>query len=356
MCSGDSKENKLSKNLESPMSEVKPPDATRVAILDLLRFVAALLVLCYHYHYYLLKVAGDNTFSAFKFGYLGVNFFFMLSGFVIMASAHNRSAIKFGLLRALRLYPAFIICLLITLLVLYGFGSTLPPVSSIVLNGLILNDYFGVPNIDGVYWTLQAELKFYGCVFLLILCGVLTQHRIWLSIWLLLSISFHFYSQPFFLGWLISPAYSFFFISGVAAYILFKQPRDTYALSIFFIAMIFSSLKAWDQIAGFCRDYTSNDQVVAVLLTSIFFLFFYFLPGINKRFSPGKWVSVLGGMSYPLYLIHSRAGLEFVKNIQGVVGPYWALVIGGVTVLLVALLIHLYIERPIFKRARVLVK
>ena len=116
----------------------------------------------------------------FKFGYLGVNFFFMLSGFVIMASAHNRSAIKFGLLRALRLYPAFLSCLLITLVVLYLCGNELPSLVAIVLNGLILNDYFGVPNIDGVYWTLQAELKFYGCVFLLILFSVLTHYRVWL--------------------------------------------------------------------------------------------------------------------------------------------------------------------------------
>lgn len=328
----------------------------RVPILDLLRFVAAVFVLLYHYHYYLLKINGDNTFAVFKFGYLGVNFFFMLSGFVIMASAHNRSAIKFGLLRALRLYPAFVSCLLVTLAVLYFFGNNFPSSIAILLNALIINDYFGIPNIDGVYWTLQAELKFYGCVFLLIFFSVLSHYRIWLSVWLSSAIIFHFYSQPFFLGWLISPAYSFFFIGGVAAYFLFKNSRDTYALGVFLIAMIFSLLKAWDQIAGFCKDYTSNDQIIAVLITSMCFLFFFCLSAINKRFFPEKWISILGGMSYPLYLIHSRAGLELVDSIKGNIGVYWALAIGICLVMLVALLIHIYVEKPIFKRAKALVK
>lgn len=338
------------------MLEANSSDASRVAILDLLRFVAALFVLCYHYHYYLLKVTGDNTFSVFKFGYLGVNFFFMLSGFVIMASAHNRSAIKFGLLRALRLYPAFISCLLITLAVLYGFGNTLPSLGSILLNGLILNDYFGVPNIDGVYWTLQAELKFYGCVFLLILFSVLTHYRIWLSIWLLLAMCFHFYEQPFFLGWFISPSYSFFFIGGVAAYFLFKNSKDRFALTIFLLATIFSAVKSWGQIAGFCKDFDKTDQLVAALITGMFFLFFFCLPGINKHFSPGKWVSILGGMSYPLYLIHSRAGLELARGIQVQLGVHIALVVVFVAVLFTSLLIHLYIEKPTFKRLRGFVK
>ena len=159
------------------MSIEKTPSEKRLAILDLLRFVAAIFVLLYHYHYYFLKETGNNIFSPFKFGYLGVNFFFMLSGFVIMASAKNTGAFKFALLRALRLYPAFIVCLILTLCVLSLTGNALPSITSIILNGLIVNDYFNVPNIDGVYWTLQAELKFYGfekllpsILFLITLC------------------------------------------------------------------------------------------------------------------------------------------------------------------------------------------
>lgn len=332
------------------------PEVSRVSILDLMRFIAAMFVLLYHYHYYLLKTTGDNTFSAVKFGYLGVNFFFMLSGFVIMASAHNRSAIKFALLRALRLYPAFIACLLFTLMVLFLFNVQLPPLTHLILNSLIINDYFGVANLDDVYWTLQAELKFYGCVFLLILFGALKNYRVWLSAWLLLAISFHFFSQPFFLGWFISPTYSFFFIGGVSAYFLFKNPRDFYVLGVFLIAMCFATLKSWGQISGFCKDCEQTDQIIAVVITCLFFLFFFWLREIDKFISFGRWVAILGGMSYPIYLIHSRAGLEFVKAVQDHIGVYLALVTAAFAALVVALLIHLYIEKPLFKSARKIIK
>lgn len=328
----------------------------RVAILDLLRFMAAFFVLLYHYHYYLLKVVGDDTFAMFKFGYLGVNFFFMLSGFVIMASAQNRSAIKFGLLRALRLYPAFMSCLLITLAVLYIFGNKLPSFLAIVLNAFIINDYFGVPNIDGVYWTLQAELKFYGCVFFLILFGALSHYRIWLSVWLSFAIIFHFYNQPFFLGLFISPTYSFFFIGGVATFYIFNNSKDHFAWIVFGIAMIFSLIKSWSQIEGFCKEVSEVDRMIAAIITLCFYIFFVYLPKLNKKFATSRNVSILGGMSYPLYLIHSRAGLELVGGIQSSVGVYMALLVGIVAVLFVSLFVHLCIEKPIFKYAKPFVR
>jgi peptidoglycan/LPS O-acetylase OafA/YrhL len=338
------------------MASANQTDVNRVAILDLMRFIAAMFVMLYHYHYYLLKTTADNTFSAFKFGYLGVNFFFMLSGFVIMASAQNRSAIKFALLRALRIYPTFITCLLITIIVMFMFGRELPSLKAILLNGLIVNDYFGIPNIDDVYWTLQAELKFYGCVFLLILFGLLSHYKTWLSIWLLLAIAFHFFNQPFFLGWFISPSYSFFFIGGVSAYFLFKNSKDFYVLGVFLIAMFFATLKSWTQIAGFCKDYEQIDQIIAAAITCLFFLFFFWLQIINSFISFGRWVAILGGMSYPLYLIHSRAGLELVKAAQQQLGVHLALATAIIATLLVALLIHIHIEKPIFKRARKIIK
>jgi len=38
----------------------------------------------------------------------------------------------------------------------------------VLANLTMLNDYLGIKNIDGVYWTLQTELKFYACIFLLV--------------------------------------------------------------------------------------------------------------------------------------------------------------------------------------------
>jgi hypothetical protein len=62
--------------------------------------------------------------------------------------------------------------------ILYCSGISVPSTSAILLNGLIVNDYFSVPNIDGVYWTLPEELKFYACVFLMILVGQIYSYKL----------------------------------------------------------------------------------------------------------------------------------------------------------------------------------
>jgi len=324
----------------------------RIGILDPLRFLAAILVMLYHYQPYLEQgVAGEHV-DFLKYGYLGVNFFFMLSGFVIMASAENRSAIKFALLRALRLYPAFIGCLLLTLAAIYTFDGEQLPALDIVLNALIINDYFGINNIDGVYWTLQAELKFYGCVFLLILTTLITSYRIWVTAWLVMAVAFHFSNQPFFLGWFISPGYSFHFMGGVTAYHLFKNPKDRYALILFVVALVFSSIKSWEQIDGFCRQVTNVDRLLAATISAVFFVFYFFLRQLNSGIKYSKTMVLLGGMSYPLYLLHNRAGKEILQAINTITSIDVAFVLTLGVVLTAAFLIHVLIEKPIFRAAR----
>ena len=72
--------------------------AERLPALDLLRFFAAAAVMVYHYTYYFAESGGPEL-SALeavtRHGYLGVELFFMISGFVILWSASNRTAKKF---------------------------------------------------------------------------------------------------------------------------------------------------------------------------------------------------------------------------------------------------------------------
>jgi peptidoglycan/LPS O-acetylase OafA/YrhL len=325
---------------------------TRIGILDPLRFMAAVFVMFYHYLPFIKTEIGSESFNFFKYGYLGVNFFFILSGFVIMASAQNRSAIKFGLLRALRLYPAFIACLLITLSVLFFLKVPLPSVSAISLNALIINDYFGVPNVDDVYWTLQAELKFYACIFCVIFIGGIRHYKWWLSIWLIMAICHHFIKQPFFMGWFISPAYSFYFIGGVAAYLIFNDRKNKYALGVFLVTMVFAMVKSWDQINGFVSVVNRIDRVFAILMTLTFFVFFILLRNLDKYFRSTRLMIVLGGMSYPIYLLHSRAGGSILRSLNESIGSVLSLIVTIFIVLAVSLAVHVMVEKPLFRAVR----
>ena len=153
-------------------------------LLDPLRFGAALGVAIFHQMFWSWAwvsigipvfqryVAADVLYPSAApftwFGWVGVEIFFVISGFVIANSASKSSPKEFLLGRALRLYPAVWVCATATLLVLVLFGSG--PASEFILpyiHAMLLVPK-GVTHqwLDGVYWTLAAEMAFYGLVFL----------------------------------------------------------------------------------------------------------------------------------------------------------------------------------------------
>lgn len=162
---------------------------SHLSLLDPLRFAAALGVAIFHQMFWSWAwvsigvpgleryVAADVIYPSAApftwFGWVGVEIFFVISGFVIANSASQSSPGEFLLGRALRLYPAVWVCATATFLVLLLFGSG--PASEIILP--YIHAMLMVPKgvtgqwLDEVYWTLAAETAFYGLVF----CAMLTK-------------------------------------------------------------------------------------------------------------------------------------------------------------------------------------
>jgi peptidoglycan/LPS O-acetylase OafA/YrhL len=93
------------------------PTRTRFDVLDGMRGIAAISVMIYHF-------SKHNNFSILSNASIAVDFFFILSGFVIVNSYGSRiyasmSAGEYLFKRAIRLYPMFIIGLIIGLPILY---------------------------------------------------------------------------------------------------------------------------------------------------------------------------------------------------------------------------------------------
>src|ERR1700710_2285244 len=107
------------------------------------------------------------------FGWVGVEIFFVISGFVIANSASKSSAREFLCGRALRLYPAVWVCSTLTFLVLLCFA----PGKASEFMGPYLSAMLLIPKgikgqwLDCIYWTLAAEMAFYGLVF----CSLVTK-------------------------------------------------------------------------------------------------------------------------------------------------------------------------------------
>ena len=167
-------------------------------LLDPLRFAAALGVAVFHQMFWSWAwssigvpgferyVAADVLFPSAApftwFGWVGVEIFFVISGFVIANSASESSPIEFLLGRALRLYPAVWVCATATLIVLLLFGSgsasefILPYIHAMLLVPKGVTGQW----LDCVYWTLAAEMAFYGLVFCAMLTKTITlRHLAW---------------------------------------------------------------------------------------------------------------------------------------------------------------------------------
>lgn len=141
--------------------------------LDLLRFVAAMLVLLNHFATYATlkpEVVSDLSLRAYGFleafedvGATGVQIFFVISGFVISRSAGSLTgrsgAMRFALLRAARILPALWISGVISLIALLLAGEDFLPLVDRFIRSALLSPIG--PYIDGVVWSLVVEAVFY---------------------------------------------------------------------------------------------------------------------------------------------------------------------------------------------------
>ena len=155
------------------------PVAARHQILaiDLLRFACALLVVAFHVG---TAFPLAETSSATRlidpalrlpamlapftwFGWVGVEIFFVISGYVIAVSADGVAMMAFLRRRALRLAPAAWLCASVTALVMLVVFPT--PAATIIARWLAALAFYPVAApIDPSYWTLAVECAFYVLV------------------------------------------------------------------------------------------------------------------------------------------------------------------------------------------------
>lgn len=145
--------------------------------IDLLRFLSAFFVVVFHYTYtgYMEGFAPIADFPVLReytrYAYMGINFFFVISGFVIFMSVESTSSKKFLASRFTRLFPAYWTALLITTVTILLIGDDKFSISipQFIANLTMVNTLFGQNPIESAYWTLFIELQFYLLVFVVLL-------------------------------------------------------------------------------------------------------------------------------------------------------------------------------------------
>jgi peptidoglycan/LPS O-acetylase OafA/YrhL len=155
--------------------------AQRLVAVDAVRGLAALAVVLFHVPAALREAAGVPHLvnAAFNAGYLGVDAFFVLSGFVISLSvAHGdwtpRYLLRFLARRSVRLDPSYWVAIVVELSLgwigmrFLGDQYPLPSVGGLMAHLVYVQDLLGVGQLSAVFWTLCFEVQFY-----LLLVGML---------------------------------------------------------------------------------------------------------------------------------------------------------------------------------------
>ncbi|WP_405777919.1 acyltransferase family protein [Streptomyces sp. NBC_00859] len=307
----------------------------RLRALDGLRLVAALMVAAYHYG----GRSGDisrawggsprrqfPTLSEwFAYGCLGVQIFFVISGFVICMSGWGRPLRSFFASRVSRLYPAYwaaIVIVTATFALPWVAYRTVSP-SDALVNLTMLQQPIGADRVLGVCWTLWAELRFYALFALCVVLPGAGRQRvlIFCGVWTLAAAITDAVHQPV-LGMVLMPQYAPFFIGGIGLYLLHRDRRDVIAWGVvgvsWAIGQHYAVTGLWHRPDPAFFSYRHTSVIVAVV-TLGFVLVGAVALGFF-RWADWRWLTVAGALTYPFYLVHEHLGWVVVAVLHRKLG------------------------------------
>jgi peptidoglycan/LPS O-acetylase OafA/YrhL len=335
---------------------------SRVEILDLLRMFAVLAVVLFHYGFrgaaadgYTATSLPDLQWFA-KYGDFGVQLFFVLSGFVIAYSAEGRTAINFAIARSARIYPAFFLCMTLTFIATIVIGA--PRFETTFLhwfaNLFIVAPALKQSFMDGAYWSIVYEITFYGWVALFLATGQFRKHiELIVVCWMAISMLNEAVLHSGILLRLFLTNQSGFFAAGLLLYEMYTG-RRTLLVKILLVLAAVTSINQAIGNAQWVREHYQvaiDDRVIAVLCLASIGAVALALR-VRRVPLPAPLVLAIGGMTYPMYLLHQHIGYMVLNRLQGIASP--ALLVVGTTAAVAALswLIWRHVERPSQKRMK----
>lgn len=268
-----------------------------------LRGVAALFVLIYHV-YHIFRIYNDITLPFAEFFHIGVDIFFIISGFImayIISKADVIDAdfiLRFIKSRFLRIFPAyFFVTVPIFFVYFYALGNPrdftwISLLKSLTFIPFDSNGYW-YP-VLGVGWTLNYEVFFYS---LIVISLIFMGKRYYLGVsflmisfltislfWEGLGLPFLFWFDPIILEFLIGIMLGFIYVNKI----------NLFQFYLFFLSLLLMLLYIFDA------------KVLHMTMATVIVISALLLDSSRHAtlFFKLKFFSFLGSVSYPLYLIH----------------------------------------------------
>lgn len=355
--------------------------------IDLLRFLAAMMVFSYHFGFW-HNVAADKTFALWNpvdayplrawthFGWVGVEIFFVISGFVIAFSAREAKPGEFLTARALRLAPAIWVCAPLTFLVYLLIMDK--PVSELLASLVRTLLFFPVfSQIDGVYWTLAIEISFYYLIWAMLAKNIAHAPERLPGIFMAVSLTF--WSAYFVAGAAFGPTIHDVSLLSIiehhSLHLLLVQHGCFFGLGILLSArshrrltkvetLCFAGLliACWLEIVGQNRIICDSSGLAlspwpALVTWTTAMLALLGCTLFNRQMSQtlvggSGAIRTLGLMSYPIYLLHNPIGLACFYFQWGGRGFFANLAISAALILAAAWVVAARIEPYLRRRLK----
>jgi peptidoglycan/LPS O-acetylase OafA/YrhL len=349
----------------------------RINILDGFRTLAILPVMLYHYFSRWTSAKNnvslypyDTKYDYFGLGYLGVEFFFIISGFVIFFTLERTNNIS-GFLkkRLFRLLPSMLIASVIIYFVfiyldkskifenshqIKNFIPSITLISPDIYNHIINNKNLQLAYLNGSFWSLWPEVQFYLLVSIIYFLNKEKFIRNYFSIttcfiflnWILYNIS-HGNSlhvnlsstllsiyQNWFLDGFNLFSYIIYFNIGVLFYQIYKKRQAEIKLTYHEKILLVITLL----LEGYF-SYQKSIMIPYILMLTLFFIFIYKPEKLSLL--EHKIFKNVGAASYFTYLIHENIGILFINLFGALFAPV-EFVLPVLLILTIFFLSHFY--------------
>ena len=271
------------------------------------RGIAALLVVLHHATLGGDVFYGNDAFKGFwDFGHIGVDFFFVLSGFIIYWVHSNdnvgiNNAVSYTKKRLIRIYPPFI---LISVVLLLSY-TVLPGVSENNRDIGIITSLFLIPTPPlnpalSVSWTLMHEMLFYS-VFLILFASRNILHACFVAWGFAIAfINLIGVEDGILRNFFLNP-HNLQFLFGVVAANFVKKEKQNGLFMAIGLVMLAAYLIA--------HQYHVVGNASALMLKAYLGICFMFivigLCSVESRVRYPDYLIFLGAASYSVYLIHN---------------------------------------------------
>jgi peptidoglycan/LPS O-acetylase OafA/YrhL len=314
-----------------------------LALLNTLRAIAAWMVCLFHASF-LLKDYYPFTYDVLSWGQEGVYVFFIISGVVLPWSMDQsqyqwRFAGKFMLKRMLRLYPPFLVSVVICAFGFYGWKGMISPegLTKMFHSVTFAAPFLGTKWVNDVYWTLFVEFQFY--LYLALIFPFFVSSKAWVrTTALVVTLALSFLSKSF------EPKFvkvTLFFHLPVftMGYYVYLYLKARIGEKEFWMGLLLSTLV--------CLYLTGILHGLKWRIVTTAFLTVLVIIWVKQG---NRWLDRLGEISYSFYLTHwfviSTCNHFFYHDMRSPLGSVFFFLLIQVGSILLAQLFYRVVEKP----------